>query len=155
MNPASAQQAALRLLLEDVDPLLQRAEEATQTLTKVREELRTDLQILGSMVQQSLDTQPLLLEAARKLSSSAARIEAAVHSNMQLRTKAHPSGDRPRLWVTLAVTTVSSAVVASATIWMGTRNLAHEASLGRALMSVWPSLDAVTRNKVKAQLENP
>ena len=79
--PASAQHAALRILLEDVDPLLQRAEEAAQTLAKVREELDADLDTLGRLVQQSLDAQPGILEAGRKLSASAARIETAMQGS--------------------------------------------------------------------------
>ena len=95
MNPASAQHAALRLLLEDVDPLLQRAEEATQTLTKVREELNADLTTLGELVQRSMDVQPALLEAGRKLNGSAARIEAALQSGNPSGWPSESGGVRP------------------------------------------------------------
>ena len=152
MNPASAQQAALRLLLEDVDPLLQRAEEATQTLAKVREELDADLKTLGQLVQQSLDAQPLMLEAGRKLSTSAARIEAAMQGHALRPTTAQTAGTRLPLWGLCALSATLSAVLVSGTIWIGTRDLLAQARVGRALMAVWPSIDAATRVKVHERL---
>lgn len=147
MNPASAQHAALRILLEDVDPLLQRAEEATQTLTKVREELNADLTTLGSLVQQSLDAQPLLLETGRKLSASASRIEAAMHGG-PLPANADAARTGVPLWVACTLSAALSAALVTGTIWFGTRNVLEQARVGRALMSAWPSLDAATRIKV-------
>ena len=152
MNPASAQHAALRLLLEDVDPLLQRAEEAAQTLTKVREDLDADLTTLGSLVQQSLDAQPLMLEAGRKLSGSAARIEAAMQGHALLPTKARAAGTGLPLWGVCAISATLSAVLVSGTIWIGTPDLLEQARVGRALMAVWPSIDAATRVKVHERL---
>ena len=148
MNPASAQHAALRILLEDVDPLLQRAEEAAQTLTKVREELNADLATLGSLVQQSLDAQPLLLETGRKLSASASRIEAAMHdAPLPAKAVAARIGGVP-VWIACTLSAALSAALVAGTIWFGTRDVLEQAHVGRALMSAWPSLDAATRLKV-------
>ena len=147
MNPATAQHAALRLMLEDVDPLLQRAEEATQLLTKVREELNADLTTLGSLVQASLDAQPLLLETGRKLSASASRIEAAMH-DAPLPAKACAERTGVPLWAACGVSAALSAALVSGAIWLGTRDVLEQARIGRALMSAWPSLDAATRTKV-------
>jgi hypothetical protein len=147
MNPASAQHAALRILLEDVDPMLQRAEEAAQTLTKVREELNADLTTLGALVQQSLDAQPLLLEEGRKLGASASRIEAALHgAPIPANTAAARTG--VPLWVACTISAALSAALVTGTIWIGTRGVLEQARVGRALMSAWPSLDAATRIKV-------
>lgn len=147
MNPASAHHAALRILLEDVDPLLQRAEEAAQTLSKVRDELGADLTSLGSLVQQSLDAQPLLLEAGRKLSAAASRIEVA--------TSAYPASVDPKaahkpvpLWVACILSATLSAASVTASIWLAKRDVLEQARVGRALMSAWPSLDGATRAKV-------
>jgi len=147
MTPTSAQHAALRILLEDVDPLLRRAEEAAQTLTKVREELNADLTTLGTLVQQSLDAQPLLLETGRKLSASAARIEAAMHG-AALPANADVARTGVPRWVACALSAVLSAALVTGTIWFGTRDVLEQARVGRALMSAWPSLDAATRIKV-------
>lgn len=152
MNPSSAQHAALRLLLEEVDPLLQRAEEVTKLLTQVREELSTDLTSLGSLVQQSLDAQPLLLETGRRLNTSAARIESAMQGAGLPTPTAQTSGKRPSLWVGCAISAALAASVVSAAIWSGTRDIVEEARVGRALLQVWPSVDATTRTKVHAQL---
>lgn len=147
MNPTSAQHAALRILLEDVDPLLRRAEEAAQTLTKVREELNADLTTLGSLVQQSLDAQPLLLETGRRLSASASRIEAAMH-DAPLPAKADAERIAVPLWVACTLSAALTAAFVTGTIWFGTRDVLEQARVGRALMSAWPSLDAATRIKV-------
>ena len=147
MNPASAQHAALRILLEDVDPLLQRAEEAAQTLTKVRDELNADLTTLGQLVQQSVDAQPLLLEAGRKLGASASRIEAAMHKN-PLPSKAQRPRTSVPLWVACTISAALSGALVIGTIWLGTRDVLEQARVGRALMSAWPALDAATRTKV-------
>lgn len=152
MNPASAQHAALRLLLEDVDPLLQRAEDAAQTLTKVREDLDGDLVTLGQLVQQSLDAQPLMLEAGRKLSASAARIEAAMQDSVATPSMTRAAGTRLPLWGVCVISATLSAVLVSGTIWIGTRDLLEQARVGRALMAVWPSVDAATRSKVHERL---
>lgn len=152
MNPSSAQQAALRLLLEDVDPLLQRAEEATQTLTKVREELNADLTTLGRLVQQSLDAQPLLLEAGRKLSASAARIEAAARAEAVPPAKVRAAGSALHVWRLCAISAGLSAVIVSSAIWAGACDALEQARVGRALMAVWPSVDAVTRGKIHEHL---
>ena len=155
MNPASAQHAALRLLLEDVDPLLVRAEEVAQTLTRVREELDADLTTLGQLVQQSLDAQPLMLEAGRKLSASAARIEAAIQGSAPTPPKARDARKGPALWRVCAISGALSAVIVSGTIWIGTRDTREQARVGRALMSAWPSIDAATRAKVHERLGQP
>jgi hypothetical protein len=152
MTPASAQHAALRILLEDVDPLLQRAEDTAQTLTKVREELDADLTTLGALVQQSLDAQPLMLEAGRKLSASAARIEAAMQGNALTPTKARTPGARLPWWSVCAISATMSAMIVSGTIWIGSRDILEQARVGRALMSVWPSVDASTKTKVSERL---
>lgn len=152
MNPASAQHAALRILLEDVEPLLQRAEEAAQTLTQVREELNTDLTTLGTLVQQSVELQPLLLEAGRKLSTSAARIEAAMNGNGLFQTKARAATTSLRLWAFCAISATLSGVLVSAAIWIGARGMMEEARVGRALLSVWQSIDATTRIKIHERL---
>jgi hypothetical protein len=155
MNAVSAQHAALRLLLEDVDPLIQRAEEAAQTLSKVREELDADLETLGRLVQQSLDAQPAILEAGRKLSASAARIETAAQGcapppsiGVARAAARHPLS----LWSACAFSAALSAALVTGAIWFETRDVLEQARVGRALMTAWPSLDAATRTKVHEQL---
>lgn len=149
MNPASAQHAALRILLEDVEPLLKQAEEVTETLKAVREELNADLGTLGSLVQRAVDAQPALLEAGRRLSGSAARIEASMEGS----GAATPAKqNRQSSWRALLVTSVgsallSAALVTSALCFIG-RDLLEQARIGRALQSAWSSLDAGTRTKV-------
>jgi hypothetical protein len=149
MNPASAQHAALRILLEDVDPLLQRAEEAAQTLTKVREELNADLTTLGELVQRSFDVQPAMLEAGRKLNASASRIEAAMLSGPQAEDFAKQIGPGGRtFWVACATSAVLSGLLVSGIGLAVSGPLLEQARIGRALQTAWPTLDGATRSKV-------
>ena len=75
MTPGSAQQAALRILLEDIEPLVQRTEEVAATLKAVERDLHSELQTLNAVVRQGCEMQPLLLEAGRTLTGAAGRIE--------------------------------------------------------------------------------
>ena len=125
------------------------AEEATQLLTKVREELNADLATLGSLVQASLDAQPALLEAGRKLNGSAARIEASMGGAGAV-SPAKPG--RPSSWPAVLAASVGSALLSAALVaavlcFIG-RDLLEQARIGRALQSAWSSLDAGTRIKV-------
>jgi ABC-type transporter Mla subunit MlaD len=149
MNPTSAQHAALRILLEDVEPLLKQADEITTTLKAVREELNADLEALGALVQRTVDAQPALLEAGRKLNGSAARIEASMGGNGAV-SAAKPR--KPNSWPTLLVTSIGSALLSAALVtailcFIG-RDLLEQARIGRALQLAWSSLDAGTRTKV-------
>ena len=151
MNPASAQHAALRILLEDVEPLLLQAQEMSATLGSVREELNKDLERLGTLVQRSVDAQPALLETGRRLASAAARIEAALAPQQPVPAASGSSATtsaRTRLRTSLASALVSATLVA-AVVWFGGREVREQARLGRALQLAWPSLDAGTRAKVQ------
>jgi len=149
MNPTSAQHAALRILLEDVEPLLKQADEVTTALKAVRDELNADLETLGALVQRTADAQPALLEAGRKLNGSAARIEASMGGNGAL-SPAKPG--KPSAWPALLVTSVGSALLSAALVtavlcFVG-RDLLEQARIGRALQLAWSSLDVGTRTKV-------
>jgi ABC-type transporter Mla subunit MlaD len=149
MNPTSAQHAALRILLEDVEPLLKQADEVATTLKTVRDELNADLETLGALVQRTVDAQPALLEAGRKLNGSAARIEASMGGNSAV-SAAKPR--KPNSWPALLLTSVGSALLSAALVtvvlcFIG-RDLLEQARIGRALQLAWSSLDASTRTKV-------
>ncbi|NDZ17152.1 hypothetical protein C7T35_27860 [Variovorax sp. WS11] len=149
MSPTSAQHAALRVLLEDVEPLLKQADEVAATLKAVREELNADLETLGALVQRTVDAQPALLEAGRKLNGSAARIEASMGSAGAV-PPAKPG--RPGAWLAVLAASVGSALLSAALVtavlcFVG-RDLLEQARIGRALQSAWSSLDAGTRIKV-------
>lgn len=69
-----------------------------------------------------------------------------------LPTKARAAGTRLPLWGVCAISATLSALIVSGTIWIGTHDLLAQARVGRALMAVWPSLDAATRSKVHERL---
>jgi hypothetical protein len=154
MNPTTAQHAALRILLEDVEPLLKQAEDVTTTLKTVREELHADLQTLGGLVQRSVDAQPALLETGRKLTNTAARIETSVNI---AEAGAIPAAKRESSWPTILVASAGSALLSAAlmtTILYGTgRDVLEQARIGRALQLAWSSLDAGTRSRVQEVID--
>ncbi len=153
MTAVSAQQAALRLLLDEVDPLVQRAENVGQVLTRVREELDADLQTLGKLVQQTLDAQPLILEAGRKLQASANRIETAerIPAGTGRGGLAARQG-RGRPWRAGLVGALAGAVAVVSLGWYGQRELRGEARAGRALAAAWSGLDTAARARVQAAM---
>ncbi|MBT2304020.1 hypothetical protein J7E70_26635 [Variovorax paradoxus] len=150
MNPNSAQHAALRILLEDVEPLLKQANELAATLKTVREELHADLETLGALVQRSVDVQPALLEAGRKLNGAAGRIEAVTRNE---RLDASPAPRTSSAWKPLIAASLGSALVSAALVtgvlWFAGRDVLEQARIGRALQLAWSSLDAGTRSKVR------
>ncbi|MGJ7558364.1 hypothetical protein ACSFBI_30605 [Variovorax sp. RB3P1] len=157
MSAVTAQQAALRILLEDVEPLLQRAEAAATLVQAARAGLEGDLATLAALVQRSVDAPTALLEASRRLDSAAARIESAVNAAPPRGTPLRaPAASSPeRRWHTGAgavLLCLTSALCGAAAAVALAREDAAQAQLGRALQRGWPSLDAATRTKVEAVL---
>jgi len=163
MSAASAQQAALHILLEDVEPLLQRAEAAATDVQAAREGLAVDLATLTALVQRGAEAPAALLEAARRLDSAAARIEAAAQARQaqgptaeRIARGAHVGQKRSRMGAALLCG--ASALIGASAAWMlpreatGPASLQAEARLGRALQRGWTSLDAPTRARVEEVL---
>ncbi len=154
MSPTNAQHAALRILLEDVEPLLKQADDVTAILKKVREELHADLDTLVGLVQRSVDAQPALLETGRRLSNTASRIETSVNI---VEAGAIPAAKRQSSWSAIVIASAGSALLSAGlmtTILYGTgRDLLEQARVGRALQLAWPSLDAGTRSRVQEVIQ--
>lgn len=153
MSATSAQQAALHVLLEEVEPLLQRAEETSRLLATVRDELHADLERLGRLVQQTVDAQPPLLETGRRLAASAARMEAVARPALPMAGE----GAAPRriAWRPCALSAALAAAVTAGLLWAGSQAWQEQVHLGRALQSAWPALDAATRAKLSERLGRP
>lgn len=160
MSAATAQQAALRILLEDIEPLLQRAEAAAADVQAAREGLADDLATLAALVQRSMDAPSALLETGRRLDSAAARIEAAVAGPAPARAPGGavdargPHGRWRAVAGAAALVGLAGALFgAGATLALARDDLA-DARLGRALQRGWASLDGATRAKVEAALRH-
>lgn len=157
MSAVTAQQAALRILLEDVEPLLQRAEAAAALVQTARAGLEGDLATLAALVQRSVDAPTALLEAGRRLDSAAARIESAASAAPQRGPPLRPpaTASPARRWQSgagAALLCLASALCGAAAAVALSREDAAQAQLGRALQRGWPALDAATRTKVEAVL---
>ena len=146
----------MRILLEDIEPLVQRTEELADTLKVVQVDLRSDLETLGAVVRHGCDMQPVLLELGRTLTGAAGRIE-----RLSRDASARPGAGqaaRPgvaRRWLLaamLASALLSSAILAFAAWTLGADVIEHVRA-GRALQRAWPTLDADTRAKVQHALD--
>lgn len=156
MSAATAQQAALRILLEDIEPLIQRAEATGATVQTAHEGLRVDLATLATLVQRSVEAPTALLEAARRLDSAAARIEAATAcapaaqaDGQKAAGGATRRGRRAAAALALYLAGAACGAAAAVTAARGDRD---DARLGRALQQAWSALDTTTRAKVEAAL---
>lgn len=146
----------MRILLEDIEPLVQRTEELADTLKVVQVDLRSDLETLSAVVRQGCDMQPVLLELGRTLTGAASRIE-----RLSRNASAMPGPGREvrpgvaRRWLfaaVLASALLSSAILAFAAWTFGADVIEHVRA-GRALQRAWPTLDADTRTKVQHALD--
>ena len=156
MTPGSAQQAALRILLEDIEPLVQRTEEVAATLKAVERDLHSELQTLNAVVRQGCEMQPLLLEAGRTLTGAAGRIERGA----RLQTSAsgavgmpRPAAGRAWMFASILASALLSSTMLALAGWTLGADVLEFARAGQALKQVWPTLDADTRAKVQQALD--
>lgn len=156
MTPGSAQQAAMRILLEDIEPLVQRTEEVAATLKAVERDLHSELVTLNAAVRQGCEMQPLLLEAGRTLTGAAGRIERGA----RLQTSGSGAGGMPRaaagrawMFASILVSALLSSTMLALAGWMLGADVLEYARAGQALKQVWPTLDADTRAKVQQALD--
>lgn len=153
MNPTSVQHAALRVLLDEIDPMLQQSAAIVGKLQAVQAELHADLEALGPLVQRAVDAQPALLETGRRLGASAARIEATLQTAGPGTGRVAPAREAVgRRWPARALTALLTAVLLAGGAWTGTHDLREQARIGRALQAAWPALDAAARARLQEVL---
>lgn len=151
----SARNAAMRILLEDFEPLLARTEEAVKMLQEVRGELNADLAALGVLVQRTTDTQPIMMDAMKRLNGTANRIEAAMAAPAAAGASVRMATGGPKAGAIFAAclgSAVLSALLVGGGFYLVGKDTIEQARIGRALQSAWPSLDAGTREKVQGVL---
>lgn len=150
----SARSAAMKILLEDIEPLLKRVEDAATLLKEVRGELNADLTMLGVLAQRTTDAQPILMDAMKRLNGTASRIEAATVTPAAA-AGGRPAAAGPNVGAIIAAC-LGSAVLAALLVGCGFyllgKDTIEQARIGRALQSAWPALDAGTREKVQGVL---
>jgi len=155
--PTSAREAALKILLEDVDPLLQRAEDCAGVLTTVQAELHTDLGNLGKLVQEYGDGQEAITAAVNRLAET---VKAAEAVTLSLPKGRQPDGRaasaRSSSWGSVFAAALLAAVIAAGVVggllYLIGHDLVEQARVGRALQQAWPTLDEATRKHVQQVL---
>lgn len=157
---ATARDAALKIILEDVEPLIERAEEVSLLMARVESDIKDDLTKLGQLVQRTVDAQSTSVSTARTLTE-------AVRNAQQVADAArhHQAGESPQSRpgsgsgaVQLGIACLASALVASVLViggvyLVGGRDVIEQARLGKALAEAWPSLDQQTKDRLNSAMQ--
>ena len=165
-GPATAREAAIKILLGDIAPLFQRARELQDDFTQlqgtqqsIHAELKADMQQLGAMMAG-------LSEEARKIQSSGAdaartlqrfehlveRLETAAlpRISQAARTPSRRDGGAP-VWlvVVLAVLLCVALLGAGLLFWQQKQN-SNALAAGHATLKAWPQLGDGARKTIEA-----
>lgn len=152
-GPSNARDAAVRIILEDIEPLVVRVEETALLLARVQSDLNDDLTQLGKLAQTVIEGQASNSSAVKRLSDTVGNAKAVLSSAPAAPTSAAPGVSRAGL-VVMCITAaiVSSAVallVGGAVRLSGVGHAdSEDARLGRALTKAWPTLDQATKTRV-------
>lgn len=151
MSATSARGAAMKILLEDFEPLLARMEGLSGTLEEVRGEINADLTMLGILVQRTVDVQPGILDTAKKLNGAAARIEEALNK-APARAAVPKGGAAANVWVACLASAVLAALLVGGGFYVMGRDVLEQARIGKALQGAWSTMDPQTREKIQGAI---
>lgn len=154
---ATAREAALKIILEDVEPLIQRAEEVALLQARVETDVKEDLVLLGQLVQRTVDAQASAVSAARTLTEAVRNANQVAEAARHQQATTSPVRSGPgALQVGLAC--VASALVAAVLVFGGVylaggRDVIEQARLGKALSDAWPVLDQQTKDRLNSAMQ--
>ena len=154
-RPTSARDAAMRILLEEVEPLIKRAEDVALILERTKEELSADLKTLGRRVEQFDGALSDAQTNVNKLGNVIAKAETLASSTLAQNRQGVPGakakgpiGAGQVLMICLAASLASAALVGGGLFWLG-HDLVEQARIGKALQRAWPTMDEDTRKRVE------
>lgn len=153
----SARDAALSIILGDVEPLVQRVEEAALLLATVEKELTEDLTKLGALVQRVTDAQAELHGNVKRVHDTVVNAQAvAAAAAKGARTGGPSPSPRPAsglsIWLACLASSIVGAAIVGGTLYVVGRDLVDQARVGRSLNQAWPALDEATRKRVEQVL---
>lgn len=155
-RPVSAKEAALKIILEDLHPLLQRVEESTLLFQAVEKDMKGDLTKLADNVVAVARAQAELQAAAgamqKALQGATTTFSAAAAQRKPGGAPQGKSMSAGAIVATCALAALVSAAAVGAGLYLVGKDLVEQAKVGRALQSAWPKLDADTRSKLEQTL---
>jgi chromosome segregation ATPase len=150
MTATRAREAAVQMLLEDVEPLVQRTEAIAETLKILQAQLHEEADALAEMLRQGREAHHVQRELGQALTSAAGRIDLALRTAQ--RSARSATTRLPRSGWAIA-SPVLSALLATALTglagWSVGVDTIEQVQLGRAVQRAWPSLDLETRQRVQ------
>ena len=147
-----AKTAALKMLLEDVAPLFDRAEQLNTTLAQVDVALRGDIERLGGMMQ-SLEQR---LGEASELMAGLQGVQRSGLKEYPVPPSTRASGHSTRAVIGAAIAaSVTSAAIIGVGAWLLIEPTLQHEQFGREVSAAWPRLDAETKAKISQAAKQP
>lgn len=147
-----AKTAALKMLLEDVAPLFDRAEQLNTTLVQVDAALRSDVERLGAMMQ-SLEQH---LGESSELMAGLQGVQRSGLKDYPVPPSTRSSGHSTRTMIGAAIAaSVISAAIIGAGAWLLIEPTLQHEQFGREVAAAWPRLDAETKARISQAAKPP
>lgn len=159
-GPTNKNDAALRIIMGELAPLIQRAEEIVETNRQLieaneaaHEDLNGDLMRLGETVQQMHLVSEGLKDGhtdyIKDIKTLAKYIEGKFKEiNVSKSTQIAPKANKASFWLPLLVSSLLMASVTIGAVYYMTLDSRNDALLGQRLKEAWPKLDKDTQDKL-------
>ena len=153
-GPQTTREAAIRAILGEMGPLLDRAETAANTLHQAHELIEKDLGNLGQLVTKVEETISNTMDHITYLQDQFKSIKVpAMPAPAQAAAKAVPSIDKKLIIGAMIGCSILSAVLAAGAVAMFNMTTIEDARIGRAVSRALPYIDASTKKKLEDAIQ--
>lgn len=155
-EPTSKNEAALRIIMGELAPLIQNSERIVEMFNQVHEEMNADLTKLGELVARNekttLEAKAVFDNVASKgdIQSMAKYIESKIGQTAPKNAQEATKAIKVSFWVPCLWSALIAASSASAVVYFTTHDLTANAKIGKQLQDAWPKLDKATQEKLNA-----
>lgn len=145
-GPTNKNEAALSIIMGELAPLIEKADQLTHTFESVHEDINDDLMRLGAIAQNMQQGHNSYNEDIKQL---AKYIDAKVNQiNTSKPTQTASEPIKVSFWVPALITAIFSASMAAGAVYYITSSVRDNAQLGQQLKAAWPVLDKETKDKL-------
>lgn len=149
-QPSTLKDAAARLILGEIVPLVEKVDQLAASLRDVHECVEKDLQRIGAVVTtfehiatDSTQQFNYLIDQARAVQTVVARFDATPKA-------VEPKVGYKQIVAVALLSSVLASAVATGMVFLLSRDQAEQARIGRAVNKALPLLDESTRQKLQA-----
>lgn len=139
-------QAALNIIIGELAPLIQKAQELTETFTEVHESINDDLMRLGAIAQTLQLGHTSYNDDIKQLAKYVDSKMVQINTFKPTETPSKPI--KVNFWVPTLVAAFLSAAIATGAVYFMTTSVRDNAQLGQQLKNAWPVLDKATKDKL-------